>query len=605
MNPAPDGRPLSEKTVYAMVVAATWVIPLAFNRSLMDLFTVPKAALVWVGAPILLLIIAAGLLSEKRFTYPRGRIPIFILGLAALLTLATIASVNPTISLFGQRQSYLGLITYLGTVLFGYAAWSSISPERLRSFVSLAAGGSAVVAALAIAQRFGLNYPLDFTALSSDRFGSTIGNPNFLGIYLAMTLPLVVGLLLTADPRRPGRAAFWGATAVLEVAAIVGTRSLGAIPAAAAAVAVLIVAHVRPKQDPRRHVMTLAVIGLSLAAIISALYLTTDVPQSLAERAAVWRAGTTAITAAPVLGRGPDTLRYVLPNIISRGGNSSEVYADAHNFILTLAAGAGLPAALIFLAIIGSLLIIKTDTSGEHRTLTLGLKAALTAYLIGQSFNPESIASLALFWILAGALARQGLPPVEARVKTRLPGAIACAAALVLSFWLITAASNLWRAESLIKTADIQSDPGPAWRLAAESQRHWPYYDFYALLLFDRSAPLIGKDPDITKTATGLLDKAIAANSLQADAYYVRGEIHRILAEDTNAARQREDALKDYRLSLKYNRFKAPANYEIAKLYLTRGEKSKARRHLNLLLSILPAGDEHRPELLRLREKTD
>lgn len=603
LNRAPDRHRIFEKAIFAVVVSATWIIPLAFNRSLMDLFTTPKAVAAWVGASILLLIIAAGLLSERRFSYPRGRIPLLTVGFAALLTMATIASVNPAISLFGQRQSYLGLTTFLSAILFSYAAWSSISPERLRAFISLAAGGSVPVAALAIAQRFGVNYPFDYTAWMTDRFGSTIGNPNFLGIYLAMTLPLVLALLLTADPQRPERAAFLGAVTVLEVAAIVGTRSLGAIPAAAAAAAIVIIAHIRPGQDRRRRAVTLAAAGLGVAAIVSALYLTTDVPQSLAERTAVWTAGAKAVTEAPALGRGPDALRYVLPNMISRGGNSSEVYGDTHNLMITLAAAAGLPAALVFLLLIGSLLSLKTDIANDDRILAVGIRAALAAYLIGQSFNPESIAPMTLFWILAGVLARQGVPPVEARVKTRLPGAIACAGALVLSFWLITAASNLWQAESLIKAADTQSDPETAWRLAAESQRHWPYYDFYSLLLFDRSASLIGKEPRITKTATGLLDKTIAANGLQADAYYARGEIHRILAEDSGSPSETRDALHDYRLSLKHNRFKAPANYEIAKLYLARGDKTKAKYHLDVLLSILPADDEHRPELLRLRKE--
>jgi hypothetical protein len=420
-----------------------------------------------------------------------------------------------------------------------------------------------------------------------------------------MILPPVIALSLTGDRKRrfflPERL-FWPVVAALTVVALYLTNSLGAWLAAWITTALLAVIYIRTNHGLRAAIGTGFIASLLSGAALWAAVAKTDAISTVNDRLSIWLGGMRALIRAPLLGTGPETMRFVMPNVQPLSLDPGEVFADAHNIFITLGATVGVFGLLAFLALLISLLASKPRAEADG-LLLISLKLALVAYIIGHLFNPESIAPLALFWTIMGAVA--GLTGnVTIRVlKHQALGSAALAGGFVLTLMVGLIGVNNWQAERYIKLADREPNIQKAWGYASTAQSHWPYSDFYHLFLFDRSTALIGRDPAFTSRVIASVDRALEHNRLSADAYYARGELHRILADLGDRDFHTNRAVSSYRTALKLNRLKLPANLELAKLYLRTDRARQAKPHLDLLLKVVPANDEHRPQIIGLRQQ--
>src|SRR2546423_2099332 len=113
-------------------------------------------------------------------------------GFLTVLSLATLMSAEPLVSLIGAPQRDLGLVACVMFALagwLGYALSANGDSERLlRAFV----WASIPVAAYALVQVMG-GHPLHYApGLDVARARSTFGNAAFLGAYLVMVIPIAV-----------------------------------------------------------------------------------------------------------------------------------------------------------------------------------------------------------------------------------------------------------------------------------------------------------------------------------------------------------------------------------------------------------------------------
>jgi O-antigen ligase len=162
--------------------------------------------------------------------------------------------------------------------------------------------------------------------------------PSSLGGFLALALPGTL-LLALRPASRLGRA-FWLAIAVLEIQALVLTRSLGALGATACGLLLLL-----PALSPRRRIAAGAVVAFAAIALGGwfleqrrAEFDRGPLGDPLRLRTGNWSAAAQMIGDRPLLGVGPGSFGTAYTRYLQEGMNETRY---AHNSYLQAAAGWG------------------------------------------------------------------------------------------------------------------------------------------------------------------------------------------------------------------------------------------------------------------------
>jgi O-antigen ligase/polysaccharide polymerase Wzy-like membrane protein len=222
--------------------------PLYFNIYSFRVFEPDKAALL---RSIALLVAAAwliewlcvarrGLGDPKQMLQAVRRYPLAAPVLMIVLTeaLATMFSVVPHVSLLGSYVRLQGTLTTLAyLVLFAAATAHIRRPDQMKRMLSAVALSSFPIALYAVVQYLGLDPLIPWDLDVSARPPANLGNPVFLGGYLAMSMLVVLGLVTarlrqlfeehTGGIVRIGIALAYGVVFALDLVAIVLTQSRG------------------------------------------------------------------------------------------------------------------------------------------------------------------------------------------------------------------------------------------------------------------------------------------------------------------------------------------------------------------------------------------
>ena len=319
------------------------VLPLLFFRGAMDPFNVPKFS-VLVFAVALVAAIKIFELLQGADPSPLGRLWIPAVALIGPLLLAWIASPYKEFALFGRQGRLQGLIPYLIVVLFGILLADAFtdSPRPIMWAFALAGGGVGAYSLIQYLQADPFGWVLDqertLTAVS------TLGNPNFTGGFLGMTLPLAVCLwLLTPRHRKP-----LGFMILVIVGALVFTSSQGGWAAAAAGVCIFggfLLA--RRTRNGRRwgYLAAGLVVLVTVGVVVAGQLGVPGIPGTATARGNWWRAALAMSVESPVVGRGPsgfavDGIRYrVLHEAVVAAYTFPD---DPHSVPLAFLAAAGI-----------------------------------------------------------------------------------------------------------------------------------------------------------------------------------------------------------------------------------------------------------------------
>src|SRR5258705_838652 len=240
-------KPSSVSFQEFVLLALLALVPVVFSRVTQDCFEIPQSAILTTGA---LLLLWGGLASELGHVarsglgealrgawgrarswgagYPLGVGVVLFVGSA---TASTLASPNPAQSLHGAPDSTAGLVTACSTaiVYFASRAVSRGAPATLARYARAAGLASAFASAYALLQLVGLD-PLIWgrtaTYEGDVRIFGTLGHPNMLCSYLAMTTPLTSWLAVRA--RSSAERILWSLLATVSVLVIAATLSRGA-----------------------------------------------------------------------------------------------------------------------------------------------------------------------------------------------------------------------------------------------------------------------------------------------------------------------------------------------------------------------------------------
>jgi tetratricopeptide (TPR) repeat protein len=146
-----------------------------------------------------------------------------------LAAISTLLSENPAVSVFGGYYRREGLLAWASYIAFFFAVlgWASArGTARLSGLLDLMLLASVIPAGHAIQQRLGMDF-FFVVNLDISRPNGTLGNPIFLGAYLALLLPLTI--VRGWQQRRGPALLFWLAVGGLQLSALLLTQSRGPV----------------------------------------------------------------------------------------------------------------------------------------------------------------------------------------------------------------------------------------------------------------------------------------------------------------------------------------------------------------------------------------
>jgi tetratricopeptide (TPR) repeat protein len=325
------------------------------------------------------------------------------------------------------------LLDWAGYLLVFAAVWS-LAADRAGQGRVLAAllFAGALNAVYGLVQTLGLD-PVRWAETFDGRASGFFGNPDFLGGHLALLLPPALALALGPGLGAWARALSWALVGLFG-AALLATQTRGAWAGALAGCAVLFwgLRRVDPALFVRRRAALLAGLlalvcglgawwGLGGAARLGAAF---SGDQEAGERLFLMEKTAQLAWSHPLLGVGPGCFRVDFPSVEALGsgadlGRPYVLSEHGHNDFLQMAADAGWPAALLWLAL--SVLLCARLASGLGAAprgagfLAAGVLGAWAALLVHglANFPFQIVPTQSAAWALA-ALGLRALNPAPA-----------------------------------------------------------------------------------------------------------------------------------------------------------------------------------------------
>lgn len=406
----------------AGVLAATCLVPLAVDPFGYNPFGPVKTFVLCVACTVILAGLAlAPDLVTVAWPMVRLSLPAKLFGAFLTLTLVSmLVSIEPLQSLVGSYPEYQGVLALIAYLVVASGALALLADDAEGFFTSLGRALVATVLAvcfLAVLQRIGLD-PIHYRwGVNLPRARSTLGNASNLGLYLVLAMPTLVERI------RRERVRVWryaaAGSVVLGVVVLVWTSSRGAwLGLAAAATAWLVLEAVR--WSPRIRVrVAVAALGVAIIFVAAVGLAAPDVFARVASsadlsggserwRLSVWDSSMRAAFDRPVLGWGPNSLRFVYPLYrnadLAEDASDAQIVADAHNVFVNTAVERGLPASIALAAWLGALLLAawRRRDAGNGSLALVAATSSLVAGLVALQFHFLTLDTGPLFFCVAG-----------------------------------------------------------------------------------------------------------------------------------------------------------------------------------------------------------
>jgi O-antigen ligase len=326
----------------------------------------------FVFSLIIVQILAVILLFQKTTT--KNRLMLLIAVFIFVNLIADILGLDPRVSLIGGEFRFQGLLLLLSGFIFALSINTSVNKIFIRNSIIIS---SLIISLITLLQFFTLKLGYSVPTYNG-RIVATLGNPNFIGAYLAMTLPFLFFLDL--------KNRFIKFTLlIIVIGSIFISSSLSAV---LATFIIFILYLFKIFKLHTKKIQLMLILSLTTLALLTFL-LGKDSLHRYSQwdnRIIIWDAGINNVIKKPLLGVGQENFELIFPkNIHFRVDN-------AHNIFLETAVSSGLIGLILYL-----LIIIKVLKSADFK-----IKLSIIAFLIVGFFNPLSIICLNLFWILTG-----------------------------------------------------------------------------------------------------------------------------------------------------------------------------------------------------------
>lgn len=357
------------------------IIPLVVVDSIQNGYEYPKFIIFTSGSVFFFLVLFIFVIS-KEIKIKFSRAHTALLGLIGVMLFVDLRGVDPAVSLIGTNYRFQGFLTLVTGVMifFSISLWPKIYPRSKHFFLTGLVISSLIIAVIAIFHFVAIHFlgKLEIPRFD-ERVVGTLGNPNFLGGYLAVIFPFLylqntkfssVNLRITSQIKNIILSIF--------IIAIVATFSRSAL----FAIVISIISPIFVSRIKNKKV--LFCIGLVLLLFFVCVgFLRGSMYDN---RTLIWSEGIKAVVSRPIFGYGQENFEIIFPK------DRFMKVDSAHNIFLEITVAGGIIALSLF---IWCLILIWKKAHFDLKLMLLG-------FLITAFFNPISIAQWLLFWVIGG-----------------------------------------------------------------------------------------------------------------------------------------------------------------------------------------------------------
>lgn len=450
-----------EAARFGVLAVLAAVMPLAFWRPATDVFSLPKATLLWIGGATVAAL--SGWIAARRGRLELGRNALWIAVAVflALLTLRAVTSPLTAFAIVGEYERYNGLLSYLAAVAVAVAA-SRLDSGQIRALLRVLVCSGGAMAAYAVLQWADAD-PVTWNTSGFEPVFSTLGNANLVAGLCAIVAPL--GAAVALDARAIAWRVIGAGVAVLSAAGAVASHSFQGPVALVAAVAVFGISQLWASPFRRRWLNLALPAAASLAVVLIVLIpLRGQVRSGLEERRFFWRTAASMVEEHPVSGVG--VAAYGQHFLAERPREHSQRFGDSvadapHDVPLDFFTGGGILLGLAYLALLAVAAVVAVRLVGSTESwLGIGIVGAWFAYLVQSLVSFDVPSHVFVHWLLLGLMAGAAgdgawqLPIRRRAVATSL----ATAFAVVAAAWVVLA--------GVVFVADVKA--GTGFRASAE-----------------------------------------------------------------------------------------------------------------------------------------
>jgi O-antigen ligase len=391
----------------------------------------------------------AGVLVAALAVFVFGAVRRSQIGFRSLdLRLCALAAVTTAAAVIAPLESTEYAIAHVGAAMrwglglaFAYLTALSLaaggrSAHRQSAMILIGAAG---ICALVVALQAATIYPFTHLIREDPEFRTlgTFGNPNWAAAFLLTIVPIC--LALRRDSASPRGSSWLLALAVLIGLAVIGTRSKGGILALTAGIAIFKI--LEPGIHSRVRWMTVSAVAIAAGGVLAiAAAGQLSAVSWIRGRVFLWKAALPMLAERPWTGVGLGGFPAEYPTGAARviaGNPTAFMPLNSIEFLynepLQLAVEGGVPAAVLFMALVG-LSIHAAFRHGDSLSRGVGSGlAALSVYsLVDAPFQIPATGML-LWFMLGWTMARFGRDSrARASVESVPPATVVFAAAAML-----------------------------------------------------------------------------------------------------------------------------------------------------------------------------
>ncbi len=466
-----------EKALFILFSVLFFVTPLIFWPFTSEIFEFNKIVAIYSLTTLIVTSWILRMITAEKIIFRRTLIDIPLLVFLGTQVLATIFSVDTRTSIFGYYSRFNGgLLSTICYCLLYWAFVSNVSFEKAKKLILILLTSATIVSFIGVLEHSGVNltcspiraYGLTLNPAAKDNFNnlgfgekvsyltktncwvqdvkyrvfSTLGQPNWLGTFLAALIPLTWALSL--KHKWKSKNFLYSITlSSLFLIVLLFTKSRSALLGFLVAAVIFWGLSFWKKKKEVLNNFLFNLIPIVAITLVIGTQFTPNIKEVLTNssnakeetpntsagpalevggtesgeiRKIIWKGAVELWKAYPLIGSGVETFAYTYyqtrpaqHNLVSEW---DFVYNKAHNEYLNFAANTGLLGILSYLSLIGVSVFTffklgtKNSSTSEEEVLTIGLMAGYISILISNFFGfSVAITQLQLFLFPAFAIA--------------------------------------------------------------------------------------------------------------------------------------------------------------------------------------------------------
>ncbi|MFH1111935.1 MAG: O-antigen ligase family protein [Patescibacteria group bacterium] len=468
------------------LLATILFLPLIFDIRTYNVFEVVKVSFFNTGVELaLILYLLHKFFQDKTIklchqdlkVFLRQSINLAITFVVIVQILATYFSIFRPVSIWGLYERWQGLFTWLHIYIFYYLCFILFDRNIIRKLLLGLTIVTTAVAGYAILQHWGIDLPgfaRGYRVATSDfslRSFSTLGHPNFLGMYLVMVLPLIVYSFTNYKSLWSKSLAVVGSG--IAVIAIIFTLArsvwLALAVAAILALAVIVIKHGYKyifAKLPLKKILLILLLGIIIFFSVNWVGVGSRLNNSIniqsdtiGVRLWLWQIAIDSWQQKPLLGYGPETFYILSQNHPSPFAIEPNLFDRTHSVYFDFMVTGGSLLLLGFMAII--ILFIKQlynklkTTANYQFFFYVSVATSLVGYLLMGFFNFDNIVSLVFFYLLIAIFFKFDVDASNNYSYNYLKKLWAVVIVLIIFLWPVLYNINIWRADIAEKKGEV------------------------------------------------------------------------------------------------------------------------------------------------------